>query len=145
MVDYRQAGDSDFDLTYAIKENSTRNLIDSIWGWNHEFQLDYHKKQFIPGKIRIILNNNDEVGFVSAYDSGNTIFIENILIDTRYQGKGIGTKVLTDIITKALQQDKNIELQVLKINERAAKLYKQLHFEIFEETDLHYKMRYITR
>lgn len=61
MVDYRQAGDNDFDLTYAIKENSTRNLIDSIWGWNNEFRLDYHKKQFIPGKIKIIINNNNEV------------------------------------------------------------------------------------
>lgn len=142
MVDYRQAADSDFDLTYAIKENSTKNLIDSIWGWNNEFQLDYHKKQFIPGKIKIIISNNNEVGFVTAYDSGNTIFIENILIDTRFQGKGIGTKVLTDIIAKAIQQNKNIELQVLKINERAKKLYERLNFGVFEQTDLHYKMRY---
>ncbi len=145
MIDYRQATWNDFDLTYTIKKNSTKDLIDKIWVWDDAFQLDYHRKQFNPDKINIIIDNNNNAGFISTNETDRIIFIENILIDTGFQGKGIGTRVLMDLIERAIQQKKDIELQVLRVNERAKSFYDRLGFEVFEETDLHYKMSYTQR
>lgn len=137
---YRQAEGKDFDLTYNIKSNSIRHLVDKIWGWDDTEQLDYHEKQFNPERIRIIVYENQAIGYISIFETEETFFIENILIETAFQSKGIGTEVLLDSIKTA--NNKNIELQVLKINESAKRLYEKLNFEVFEQTDLHYRMRY---
>lgn len=142
MIDYRQATENDFDLTYTIKKNATKDLIDKIWVWDNSFQLDYHRKQFNPARVNILIDNNHAAGFIAVNETERTIFIENILIDTAFQGKGIGTQVLMDLMEKAFRQNKNIELQVLRVNERAKKFYDRLGFEVVEETDLHYKMSY---
>lgn len=138
-IEYRKATDNDIPLTYSIKERSTKHLVDKIWGWDNNFQLDYHIKNFAPNKTRIIIYNSLEVGFLVVERYSDKIFIENILIDPTFQAKGIGTKVLTDIMTEVT--DKKVELQVFKINERAKQLYDRLGFQTYEQTDLHYKMR----
>ena len=142
IINYRQAKDNDFDLTFTVKSNCTRQLIEKIWGWDNALQIDYHQRQFNPNKTKIIIYKNVEVGYVSIADKYDTILIENILIHTAFQGKGIGTSVILDTIKIAVEQNKNIELQVFKINESATRFYERLNFEKFDQTDLHYKMRY---
>lgn len=142
MILYRQAYDEDFDLTFRIKTNSTREHVEKIWGWDDITQLDYHKKHFNPNKIKIIIDDTQEVGYISTSITGNILFIENILIDSVFQGRNIGTKVLLDTIKTASEQGKNIELQVFKINTRAKQFYERLYFQTFGQTELHYKMRY---
>ncbi|PKK36730.1 hypothetical protein BWI96_10140 [Siphonobacter sp. SORGH_AS_0500] len=142
MISYRQSDDNDFELTFRIKTNSTRQLVEKIWGWDNTVQLEFHKRQFDPNKIKIIINENHEVGYISTLVNDYSIFIESILIETSFQGKKIGTKVLLDVIKNAIEQKKNIELQVFKINDRAKKLYESLNFQTVGQTELHYKMRY---
>nr|MBC7611372.1 GNAT family N-acetyltransferase [Pseudopedobacter sp.] len=142
MILYRQANDNDFDFTFKIKTNSTKQLVEKIWGWDDTVQLDHHKNQFNPHKIKIIIDEKQQVGYISTFVIENILFIENILIDTPFQGKKIGTKVLIDTIKSAVEQKKRVELQVFKINDRAIKLYERLNFQTFGQTDLHYKMRY---
>lgn len=145
IINYRQANDNDFDLTFTIKTNSSKQLVEKIWGWDNPVQIDYHKRRFNPNKTKIIIYENNQVGYISMVATDDTIFIENILIDISFQGKGIGTKVILDTIKIAVSQNKNIELQVFKINESAIRLYERLDFKTFEQTDLHYKMRYKSR
>ncbi len=142
MILYRQANDNDFDFTFKVKINSTKQLVEKIWGWDDTIQLNYHKNQFNPYKIKIIIDEKQEVGYISTSVNENILFIENILIDTPFQGKKIGTKVLIDTIKSAVAQKKSVELQVFKINDRAKKLYERLNFQTFGETELHYKMRF---
>lgn len=141
-ISYRQATDNDFDFTFTIKSNSTKQIVEKIWGWDNAIQMDYHKRQFNPNRTKIITYENNEVGYISIVETEDTIFIENILIDTVFQGKCIGTKVILDTIKIAVEQKKDIGLQVFKINESAIRLYERLNFETFEQTDLHYKMIY---
>ena len=116
--------------------------MEEIWGWDNDIQLEYHKNQFSPNKTKIIIYGTQEVGYLSTSIIGNILLLENILIDTDFQGRNIGTTVLLNTIETAVELVNNIELQVLKINTRAIKLYECLNFQIFEQTELHYKMRY---
>jgi ribosomal protein S18 acetylase RimI-like enzyme len=142
MISYRQANEHDLDLAFRIKENSLRPYIEQIWGWDAAVQSAFHKKQFNPKQIKIILHNNKEVGLVDVEESIDTFYIANVLIEQAFQGQGIGRKVIEDIIEKARKENKKIELQVFKINTRAKKLYQALGFTVTGETELHYQMRY---
>lgn len=119
-----------------------RPYIEQIWGWEDEAQFAYHKKQFNPKHVKIILCNNSEIGLIDMEETLDRFYIANILIDQDFQGQGIGNNVMQDIIKRAIQQNKKIELQVFKVNIRAKKLYEKLGFSTVGETDLHYKMSY---
>ena len=63
--------------------------------------------------------------------------IGNICIIPEYQGKGIGTQVLKDIMR--LHKNQDLHIQYFKQNP-VGSLYERLGFMPSEETEFHYKM-----
>ena len=81
----------------------------------------------------------NQYGFYNGKEiEDNTFEIGNICIKPEYQNKGIGTAVLKEIIFENKERD--VKLQVLKINEKAIKLYKKIGFKKVEESKTHYIM-----
>ena len=81
----------------------------------------------------------NQSGFYNGKEiEDNTFEIGNICIKPEYQNKGIGTTVLKEILFEC--KEKNIKLQVFKINERAIKLYEKMGFEKTDENTTHYIM-----
>ncbi|TKB99298.1 GNAT family N-acetyltransferase [Pedobacter cryotolerans] len=114
MILYRQAINEDFDFTFILKRSTSKKLVEKIWGWDEDVQLKYHKNQFNPNEIKIIIYGENEVGDISTFITENILLIENILIDPDSQGRNIGTRVLLDTIETASEYNRIIELQVLK-------------------------------
>ena len=78
-------------------------------------------------------------GFYNGKEiENNTFEIGNICIKPKYQNKGIGTAVLKEIIFET--KEKNIKLQVFKINKRAIKLYEKMKLKKTDENKTHYIM-----
>ena len=139
QITCRKATTNDLAFTYWIKQRATRYLIEQIWGWDDAFQKDYHKQNFVPEKTQIILYDSQAIGFLVVTEASDEVVIDSILIDPDYHGKGIGTQILTGIITGVANRTK--EIQVFRINDSARQLYERLGFKTYEETRLHYKMR----
>ena len=74
---------------------------------------------------------NDEILENGDYEVGN------IWIIPEYQGKGIGTEILKDILE--INKDKNIHIQYFKQN-TVGNLYARLGFIPNGETNYHYQM-----
>ena len=143
MINYRQATNSDFELTFQIKSDSIKPYIEKIWGWNYELQLDFHKKDFKPAQIQIILDESgQEIGLLNKVETDQSIHLLNLLIRDTAQGKGIGTNILKDMILQSRLTNRKIELQVFKINDGARRLYQKLGFSIIAETEFHYQMTF---
>lgn len=87
---------------------------------------------------RIIILDGKQIGVLATHITDNgDLFINEINLLKDYQGKGIGTKILSDILYNNL--DRSIILQVFKDNP-AINLYKRLGFKIYNETETHYQM-----
>lgn len=109
--------------------------------WNEEIQKNYFDK-FINNEKEnsyIIQYDNIDIGFYNGniLENGN-YEIGNICIIPEYQNKGIGTRILENLL--ALYKNTDIELQSFKINP-VKKLYERLGFNVYEETEFHYKMK----
>ena len=63
--------------------------------------------------------------------------VGNICIVSKYRGKGIGTRILKDILEK--YNNTNIEIQYFKQNP-VGNLYERLGFQKSGETNFHYQM-----
>ena len=78
-------------------------------------------------------------GYVSGDNIAGELYIGNIAVKKEYQGNGIGTQILQDVLEKNKCDKIRTILQVFKDNP-AINLYKRLGFIIYDETDTHYRM-----
>ena len=69
------------------------------------------------------------------------IEINQIFILPKYQSKGIGSKILTEIINTGNNEKKSIILGVLKSNTKAQRFYNKLGFIEYDQTDTEIKLK----
>ena len=135
---YIKYNDNDYEFIYNLKKEVYMDYIMKYFKeYNDEVQREMFNKRIndIKDNTYIIYYKGIRVGFYTIKEYTDYIEIENICILKEYQGLGIGTKVLKDI----LNINKDIKLQYFKCNP-VGKLYKRLGFIPDGENDNHYKM-----
>ena len=143
MIEYkfRNITPEDYEYIYELKKNAYKEYVIMNWGaWDEEAQKEYFKNFINTYKdtTYIIQTEGKDIGFYNdaMLENGN-YEIGNICIIPEYQGKGIGTKILKDVIEE--HKEFNIEIQYFKQNP-VGKLYERLGFVPNGETKFHYQM-----
>lgn len=77
--------------------------------------------------------------YITYTTESGDLFIDEISVLKKYQNKGIGRKILEEQLKENKKNGVKTLLQVYKKNP-AKKLYDKLGFEVYEETETHYKM-----
>ncbi len=87
---------------------------------------------------KIITLNNKTIGCILVENHLDGVILEEIFIEKEYRNKGIGTKIIRDI----LSNHNIVYLWVYKNNIHAHRLYEKLGFHMVEETKTRYFMKY---
>lgn len=106
--------------------------------WKHHNTVDpfYKLKIISPNDLtfeeneeyyKIIFNEN-EVGFIGLKIYESSIYLYRFYIEEEYRGKGLGTDALKQVIKKAVEENKDLSLEVYGSNE-AKRLYEKLGFQ----------------
>ena len=133
--------DTDYNFIYKTKKTLYKDYVVQNWGkWKEKDQKYFFKKYIENNKkhISILVNNTAKIGFIDYLTNNNYVEIGNICINKKYQGKGIGSQILNEIINN--NSNKTISLQVFIQNERAIKLYTKLGFKISSSSNTHHTM-----
>ena len=85
-----------------------------------------------------IIVDNKIVGCLLLTNKDDGKLLDEIYLEKEYRNKGIGTDIIKDI----LNNNDIVYLWVYKENEKAISLYKKLGFNVMEETDSRYYMKY---
>jgi ribosomal protein S18 acetylase RimI-like enzyme len=139
-VELRPATRADYDFLYDLLKATMREYVAQIWGWNEQWQQEYFRQNFDPDKDHVIVLDGRDVGVISTGRKDDEIFLSKIYIAPEYQGRGIGTQLITSILDEALDRRLPVTLQLLKINP-AKRLYERLGFVEVGETETHYLMK----
>lgn len=100
--------------------------------------ISYSKEQHLErinyrfDSAKIIVKNRQRVGMVKFFRDRDQWIIIQLQIAPEYQGQGIGSYLVNEIIEKAALERMPVSLSVLKKNP-ALVLYKRLGFEITDE------------
>ena len=133
--------EKDYEFVYELKKNAYKEYVEVNWGtWDEGAQREYFKKFIEAYKDNTCLIEVGEkvIGFYNDEFLENGDYeVGNICIIPEYQGKGIGTKILKDVMQH--YADKNIHIQCFKQNP-VGKLYERLGFVANGETKTHYQM-----
>lgn len=133
--------EDNYEFVYDVKKNAYKKYVEECWGsWIEEDQRKHFEKfiSTVKDNTYIIMDRDKKIGFYNGeiLENGN-YEVGNICIISEYQGKGIGSKILKDILEE--NKDKDIEIQYFKQNP-VGKLYERLGFIANGETEFHYQM-----
>lgn len=130
-----------YDFVYQVKKDAYKNYVEECWGsWVDEDQKEYFKKFInqVKDDVYIIQLNGKDIGFYNGETLEDGSYeIGNICIIPEYQGMGIGTRILKDIME--LHKEQDLHIQYFKQNP-VGNLYEKLGFIPNGETAFHYQM-----
>ncbi|HEX8277488.1 MAG TPA: GNAT family N-acetyltransferase [Segetibacter sp.] len=142
MIDYTliQATNNDFDFAYELKKVAYREYVQQTWGWDEAFQVKFHNENFSTLNTKIIKVDDKSIGTVDVREGPSNIFVTGLYLLPEYQSKGIGSSIILDLIKDAEVKGKRLELEVLRVNTKAQRLYKRLGFTLTEGDDTKFFM-----
>lgn len=141
-IEFRNVKDNDFDWLYDLRSQTMANYVnDSGEKFNSETQSKRIMKEY--ESIKIVRSDNQDIGMFKVKRNSDKWEIIQIQLLPNYQHLGIGTKLIKSLQAEASKQGVAIFLSVLKVNP-AKQLYERLGFEVFQEKEKSYTMRYST-
>jgi ribosomal protein S18 acetylase RimI-like enzyme len=136
-----KASEADSDFVYQLKKIVLKEYVQKTWQlWDEDFQRRFHKENYNTTHIKIIKVEETSAGTIDVREGNENIFISGLYILPQFQGKGIGSSILKELIDKAQSEKKRLELEVLRVNTDAQRLYKRLGFIMTEKDDQKYFM-----
>jgi ribosomal protein S18 acetylase RimI-like enzyme len=139
-LELRPAAPSDQEAFFAMHVQLFRLEIQQIWGWDDESQWVNFQKEWDEARTFAIYHHGVLAGCVQTTEQPAHLYLLNLAIDPQFQNRGIGSAVIS-----CLQQEagaRAIELQVFRTNPRVLALYQRHGFEITEELDSGFRLRW---
>ena len=100
---------------------------------------------YVKNNVPKLLNNYSNivvddkvVGCLLLTDKDDGTLLDEIYLEEKYRNKGIGTNIIKEVINN----NDIIYLWVYKENVQTISLYKKLGFNVIEETESRYYMKY---
>lgn len=141
-------------MEYELVKSSSKDierLIDYKKRTIYEYAKDLSKDEinkinsYVTSEVPKLIGNycniivdNKIAGCLLLTDKDNDILLDEIYLEEEYRNRGIGTNIIKEVISK----NDTIYLWVYKENKRAITLYKKLGFNVIEETESRYYMKY---
>ena len=119
-------------------------------GWNEDQKRAFIKMQFTARERsyprvdnQIILLNGAPVGRMMVDRGDTSILLRDIALLTEYRNAGIGTRLITELMTQATLAGKPIQLHVVATSP-AVRLYERLGFcRSGDETAAYLEMKWV--
>jgi ribosomal protein S18 acetylase RimI-like enzyme len=141
-ISFRQGQPEDIDFLFYLKKKTLKGYVAQTWGWDEDYQRNLHQQTVNPENYTIIQASGEDIGCFVIETHTNNLFLSVIEILPAFQNQGVGSALIRDLVKQGERESKEIELQVLKVNQRAFKLYQSLGFTKTNETDTHFQMIY---
>lgn len=134
----RAAREQDSEQLYHLFTSSRDDLSTALAGWNESQRDSFLRIQFKaqqdqyrqnhPNLIYEVVVRKDEImGQLISASADKEIHILDISLFPGFRNRGIGTRLLREMLGQATRQKKNVNLQV-QVNNPARHLYQRLGF-----------------
>lgn len=138
----RPATESDLEPMMRIGHEGLRPHVEPLQGWNEAEHEAGFREHFVPEQISIVELDGEAVGYFKMLEMGDHCFLEGIYLGARVRGRGLGTRILQDLVGRCVRMGKPLRLQVIRTNP-AWRLYRRLGFSVLRETDTYLFMELV--
>lgn len=133
-ITLRKANQTDFQFISDVGFSEMNSIL--LKAWNGKFNWESWHKDIIEAargsyhKVFVIQIKNNPVGYLWCNEEQESLWITAIVINSSWQRKGIGSKIMEYLIKESLRFGKEyIELGVQRNNKVAFYFYSKFGFE----------------
>ncbi len=138
----RPATAADIDFARSVHHRAYRDVAVRQFGpWDEEAQDKFFSEGWFGAPHEIIECDGVACGYLCVEDREGDIHVRELVIDPEYQGKGVGSHVLREVIGRARARQVPVRLGTFHAN-RAVNLYRRLGFREVGKTETHILMEW---
>jgi ribosomal protein S18 acetylase RimI-like enzyme len=131
----RPALPSDRPFVERVYFETQRWIIERLFGWRgDETERQKFANFYNETSAQIIRLDGDDAGWITVITDDAGVEISQIYVLPEFQNKGVGTRIISDIIAKARSSSLCVRISTAKINP-AIRLYERLGFRQYAETE----------
>ena len=129
---------SDMEWLDVLRRDVYADLFRATWGaWDEDRHVRHFAESIERGHIQIIKIADERVGMIQVFNRSDALEVGEIQIQPKDQNRGIGSRVLLDILSKAHAQGQLVRLSVALKNNAALRLYERLGFRRVAQSETH--------
>src|SRR5213078_3618420 len=99
MVTKRQATPADYEFVRSVHHRAYRDIVERQYGrWEEDEQDRLFNAQWVAGAHEIVVCDSLECGYCRVEHMNDHILVRELVIDPRFQGRGVGTRVMQSVI-----------------------------------------------
>lgn len=137
IIALRPATAADTDLARTIHHQAYREASERQFGpWDPAAQDRFFAEGWAGASFSLVLCEGEPCGYLCVEDRGDDLHVREIVIAPAFQGRGIGTMLLQDVMRRAGERRVPVRLGTFQTN-RAAALYWRLGFRETGRTTTH--------
>lgn len=137
---FRPVTDADYEWLLRLGERTMRAYAEQTYGpWDEALVRRLFAERWRPAHSRIVVVDGQDVGRLELLPTERGVEVGSIAVVPEYQGRGLGTALLAEVLRDARRDRRVVTLRVLKVNP-ARRLYERLGFVVTGETATHFLM-----
>ncbi|MEO8000178.1 MAG: GNAT family N-acetyltransferase [Gemmatimonadaceae bacterium] len=133
----RAANNSDQEFAFLVKRAALGSYVEQVWGWNDDFQRRFHASDWTSHRPDIITCDAEAIGTLEVVRHSDHLYVGAFYLLPAWQRRGVGSRLLQDVVERGFRERLPIRLQFLKINP-VRSLYERHGFRITGETLTHF-------
>lgn len=127
-VGLRPAAPEDSEFCLRVHEAAMGEYVAAVHGWVDAEQRDYHERVFRPGAWQIITVDGADAGNLVVELRPYEVYLARLELHPRHQGRGVGARVVEDVVGTAAGHGRPLLLDVFAVNTRARDFYERQGF-----------------
>jgi GNAT superfamily N-acetyltransferase len=133
-LELRPATEPDFETVVAITMATMRAYVEATWGlWDEAEHRSRIRDSFEPSTHRLVHVDGQLAGLLAVKEHAEHVQLVKVFLLPPFQGRGIGTRLVRQVMAQAAAQERPVRLRVLRVNP-AQRLYLRLGFVITDES-----------
>lgn len=142
-LEYRRARKENHEWAYRIFREGMKDYIEQTWGWDEIFQRHGFLENLTRSGFTIASHESRDIGGYCLKDRGRFLYLDILLIDPAWQNRGFGTQIMQRLIAQSLASGRPLQLDVLKTNASALRLYRRLGFTAYDADPARHRLRWL--
>lgn len=138
----RTARDEDLGFLFELLKAALGPYVEATFGaWKEEEQRARFFATTVPEAHQVVELDGRPIGCLLVTRNAEEIRLQRMFLLPEFQGRGIGTHLVEQLIAEARQAGLPLRLRVFHVNP-AQRLYRRLGFAVTGETETHVLMAY---
>ena len=140
----RPSAENDFVFLCQLRKLALFEAVEKVFGWNETIQKEICRREWEEARPDIIEISGQKAGSYLVQINSDHIYLGRFYLLPKFQGQGIGSKILNEVLAISERENLPIKLCYLQGN-RVGRLYMRLGFKIIsEDTEFVHMIRPVT-